>query len=181
MTIRETTIEGLIELIPNIFSDNRGWFMESYNKDQFDEHGLNFTFVQDNLSFSKSGILRGIHFQLEPFSQGKLVKVIRGKVLDVAVDLRPDSETFGKHEKVVLSGESQNMFFVPEGFGHGFLALEDSYLFYKCTRTYNKQYDTGIAYDDPELMIDWGIDNLILSDKDSNLQSFSDYKAQLGL
>ena len=180
MTIRETTIEGLIEIIPNIFSDDRGWFMESYNKDRFDELGLDLTFVQDNLSFSSACVLRGIHFQAEPFSQGKLVKVIRGKVLDVAVDLRPNSKTFGKYEKVILSGESQNMFYIPEGFGHGFLALEDSHLFYKCTRTYNKKYDTGIAYDDPELGIDWGIDNPTLSEKDANLQSFSDYKAVLG-
>ena len=101
--------------------------------------------------------------------------------LDVAVDLRPNSKTFGKYEKVILSGESQNMFYIPEGFGHGFLALEDSYLFYKCTRTYKKEFDSGIAYNDPEFGIDWGLENPTLSDKDASLQSFSDYKKDLAI
>lgn len=181
MVINETNIDGLIEIIPTILNDDRGWFLESYNKDKFDVLNLNLSFVQDNLSFSKAGVLRGLHFQSSPFEQGKLVKVIKGKVLDVALDLRPDSPSFGKHDKVILTAEQQNMFFIPEGFAHGFVALEDSYLFYKCTKTYSGKYDTGIAYNDPELAIDWGIDSPIISEKDKNLQSFQTYKSLLGL
>lgn len=181
MKVAETGIEGLIEIEPSIFEDGRGWFMESYNIETFRQAGLNYKFVQDNLSFSKAGVMRGIHFQNAPHRQGKLVKVVSGKVLDVAVDLRPESKTFGQHYKVVLSGEKQNMFYIPEGFGHAFLALEDSYLFYKCTRVYHREADTGIAFNDPDLGIDWGEDNLIISDKDKNLQSFKAYKSGIGL
>ncbi len=181
MEINETGIEGLIEIIPAMLRDDRGWFMESYNKDKFDELGLKLNFVQDNLSFSNAGVLRGIHFQNSPYEQGKLVKVIQGEVLDVAVDLRPNSPTFGQHEKVLLSAEKQNMFFIPEGFGHGFLALKDSYLFYKCTRTYHRDYDTGIAFNDPEIGIDWEHESAITSEKDKNLKSFNAYKSSLGL
>ncbi len=181
MTIQETGIEGLIEIIPTIFHDDRGWFMESYNEDTFNRHNLNFLFVQDNLSFSKAGVIRGLHFQRKPFEQGKLVKVIQGKVLDVAVDIRPESPTFGQHYKVILTAEMQNMLFIPEGFAHGFLALSDAYLFYKCTKTYSREYDTGIAFDDPELAIDWGTESYIISEKDEKLQSFHSYKISLGL
>lgn len=181
MTIRETGIEGLIEISPNILTDERGWFLESYNKDKFDVLNLHLNFVQDNLSFSQAGVLRGLHFQLDPHAQGKLVKVIQGVVLDVAVDLRPDSTTFGQHHKLLLTGEKQNMFFIPEGFAHGFLAIEDSYLFYKCTKTYHHKSDTGIAYDDPELAIDWDTKSAIISEKDKNLQSFHAYKSLMGL
>lgn len=181
MKIKETGIAGLIEINPSIFHDNRGWFIESYNKETFSKHGLNMNFVQDNLSFSKAGVLRGLHFQRDPFSQGKLVKVIEGEVLDVAVDIRPESPTFGTHYTVLLSGEQQNLFYLPEGFAHGFLALKDSYLFYKCTKNYQKEADTGIAFDDPELNINWNYPNPIISKKDQNLPSFSTYKASLGL
>ena len=181
MKINETGIEGLIEIIPNLLRDDRGWFMESYNKDRFDEFGLRINFVQDNLSYSRAGVLRGIHFQTYPYEQGKLVKVIQGEVLDVAVDLRPNSPTFGKYEKVILSAEKQNMFYIPEGFGHGFLALKDSYLFYKCTKTYHRDYDAGIAYNDEEIGIDWEHDSVLTSEKDKNLQSFKAYKLSLGL
>lgn len=181
MTIKETGIKGLIEIIPSIFHDERGWFTESYNSDSFAKNELDMRFVQDNLSFSKAGVLRGLHFQNDPYAQGKLVKVIQGQVLDVAVDIRPDSPTFGQHFKVILSGEQQNLFYLPEGFAHGFLALKDSYLFYKCTKTYNKETDTGIAFDDPELNIDWDYPNPIISEKDQNLQSFQSYKTALGL
>lgn len=181
MEIKETGIAGLIEIVPNILSDHRGWFVESYNKDSFSAHGFDIDFVQDNLSFSHKGVLRGLHFQTEPFEQGKLVKVIQGSVLDVAVDIRPGSSTFGKHYKVLLTAEKQNMLFMPEGFAHGFVALKDSYLFYKCTKTYYRPKDTGIAYNDPELNIDWEIDSPIISEKDQNLQPFQSYKAALGL
>lgn len=181
MKIRKTTIDGLLEIFPQKLSDNRGWFLESYNKDKFSEADLHFDFVQDNLSFSKAGVLRGIHFQRSPFEQGKLVKVISGEVLDVAVDLRPESPTFGRYEKVLLSAEMQNMFFIPAGFGHAFLAKTDAHLFYKCTKTYNSEYDTGIAYDDPDLAIEWTINSPIISEKDKNLISFQAYKTSLGL
>jgi len=181
MDIKKTGIEGLIEITPAIFHDERGWFTESHNSDSFNKHGLNMNFVQDNLSFSKAGVLRGLHFQNDLFAQGKLVKVIQGKVLDVAVDLRPESSTFSQHYKVILSGDQQNLFYLPEGFAHGFLALQDSYLFYKCTKTYHKEADTGIAFDDPDLNINWDYPDPIISEKDQNLQSFRSYKAALGL
>jgi dTDP-4-dehydrorhamnose 3,5-epimerase len=181
MEIRKTTIDGLLEIFPTIIQDNRGWFLESYNKEKFRNLNLNFEFVQDNLSYSKAGVLRGIHFQKSPFEQGKLVKVIKGEVLDVAVDLRPKSPTFGSYEKVILTAEKQNMFFIPEGFGHGFYAIEDTFLFYKCTKTYHAQYDDGIAFDDPDLDIDWNVDAPVISDKDKNLQSFETYKSSLRL
>ena len=181
MEIREKEIEGLIEINPDVFHDDRGWFLESYNKDKFLEKGLNVNFVQDNLSFSKAGVIRGLHFQKNPFGQGKLVKVIKGEVLDVALDLRTKSKTFGQYAKVLLTAEKQNMFYLPEGFAHGFVAKVDSYLFYKCTRTYQKEYDTGIAFNDPDLGIDWEVNNSITSEKDKNLQSFAAYKSALGL
>ncbi|MCL4170345.1 UNVERIFIED_CONTAM: hypothetical protein GTU68_006135 [Idotea baltica] len=181
MEIKQTGITGLVEIIPRVLSDNRGWFVESYNKDVLTSLGHNYNFVQDNLSFSHARVLRGLHFQNSPFEQGKLVKVIQGKVLDVAVDLRPDSPTFGQHYKVLLTAEKQNMLFIPEGFAHGFAAIMDSYLFYKCTKTYNQPYDSGIAFDDSELNIDWEIESPMISEKDQNLQSFQLYKSALGL
>jgi dTDP-4-dehydrorhamnose 3,5-epimerase len=181
MKIKETGIEGLIEIIPTVLQDDRGWFLESYNKSTFESLGLNFQFVQDNLSFSKAGVMRGLHFQKSPFDQGKLVKVVRGAVLDVALDIRPDSPTFGQHYKVVLTEENQNMLYMPEGCAHGFFAIKDSYLFYKCTKSYHKESDTGIAFDDPELKIDWDISSPIISEKDKNLQSFQTYKSSIGL
>ena len=181
MEIKETGIAGLIEIFPSVYHDHRGWFTESHNEFTFKASGLDLSFVQDNLSFSKKNVLRGLHFQKPPFAQGKLIKVIAGRVLDVAVDIRPDSQTFGKHYAVELSEERQNMFYLPEGFAHGFLALEDSYLFYKCTRAYHKEYDAGIHYQDIELSINWGISSPILSDKDKNLPSFIDYKESLRL
>ena len=181
MQIIQTGFEGLIEIIPAIYRDHRGWFTESFKSDTYRHYNLDYTFVQDNLSFSSKGVLRGLHFQKQPYEQGKLIKVISGKVLDVALDLRPDSMTFGKHYKVILNGDQQNLFYLPEGFAHGFVALEDSYLFYKCTQLYHKESDSGIAYNDPELNIDWGFDNPILSEKDKNLPSFAAFRSSIGL
>ncbi|NJN25185.1 MAG: dTDP-4-dehydrorhamnose 3,5-epimerase [Cyclobacteriaceae bacterium] len=181
MILKETEIAGLIELHPTLLNDDRGWFMESYNKATFAKLNLHMDFVQDNLSFSKAGVMRGLHFQNKPYEQGKLVKVIAGEVLDVAVDLRPDSTTFGRHYKVVLTAGQQNMFYIPEGFAHGFVALSDAYLFYKCTRNYHHPADSGIRFDDPDFNIDWGVANPIISEKDKNLQSFKAYKSALGL
>ncbi len=176
MEVKETGIKGLIEVFPKIFKDDRGWFMESYKKSSFHEIGITVEFVQDNMSYSKKGIVRGLHFQKPPYAQGKLVKVISGKVLDVAVDIRPGSETFGQHFSVILDAERQNMLYIPEGFAHGFASLEDTVFFYKCTNLYHHESDSGIVWNDPELNIDWGIQNPEISLKDTKLQSFQLYK-----
>ncbi|CAH0994696.1 dTDP-4-dehydrorhamnose 3,5-epimerase [Emticicia aquatica] len=172
MEFKPTSIEGLIEIYPRVFSDARGFFFESYRKEVFANNGIPFEFVQDNQSFSTAGVLRGIHYQNEPFAQGKLVRVITGKVIDVAVDLRPDSPTFGQHHKFVLDANLQNMVYIPAGFGHGFAALEDSIFSYKCTNNYNKAAEGGIIWNDEELKIDWGIENPNVSEKDLELPTF---------
>lgn len=170
MQVQRTPIEGLIELIPRIFEDERGYFFESYNKPLFASLGLPMDFVQDNQSFSVKGVLRGLHMQNEPFAQGKLVRVISGQVLDVAVDLRPDSPTFGQYQTFLLDARLANMAYIPEGFAHGFVALEDSIFSYKCTNVYNKTAESGIRWDDPDLNIDWGVKNPIVSEKDQELK-----------
>lgn len=170
MQVRRTPIEGLIELIPRIFEDERGYFFESYNKPLFASLGLTMDFVQDNQSFSVKGVLRGLHMQNEPFAQGKLVRVLSGQVLDVAVDLRSDSPTFGQYQTFLLDARLANMAYIPEGFAHGFVALEDSIFSYKCTNVYNKAAESGIRWDDPDLNIDWGIENPIVSEKDQELK-----------
>lgn len=170
MQVRQTAIEGLIELIPRIFEDERGYFFESYNKPLFTSLGLPVEFVQDNQSFSVKGVLRGLHMQNEPFAQGKLVRVISGQVLDVAVDLRPGSPTFGQHETFLLDAKLANMAYIPEGFAHGFVALEDSIFSYKCTNVYHKASESGIIWNDPDLNIDWGVSNPIVSEKDQELK-----------
>lgn len=174
MQVRETAIEGLIELIPRVFEDERGYFFESYNKPLFASLGLPMDFVQDNQSFSVRGVLRGLHMQMEPYAQGKLVRVITGQVLDVAVDLRPDSPTFGQYETFLLDARLANMAYIPEGFAHGFVALEDSIFSYKCTNVYNKASESGIRWDDPDLNINWGIGNPIVSEKDQELKLLRD-------
>jgi dTDP-4-dehydrorhamnose 3,5-epimerase len=166
MQIRETSIAGLVEIFPRVFEDDRGFFFESYNEELFKKLGLPTNFVQDNQSFSIKGVVRGLHFQNAPFAQGKLVRVISGRVLDVAVDIRPDSPTFGKHEVFELRSDTNNTAYVPEGFAHGFVALEDSVFSYKCTNVYNKGAESGILWNDPDLGIDWGIENPIVSEKD---------------
>lgn len=170
MHVRQTAIEGLIELTPRVFEDERGHFFESYNKPLFASLGLSMDFVQDNQSFSVKGVLRGLHMQNEPHAQGKLVRVITGQVLDVAVDLRPDSPTFGQHETFLLDAKIGNMAYIPEGFAHGFVALEDSIFSYKCTDVYNKGAESGIIWNDPDLNINWGITDPIVSEKDQELK-----------
>lgn len=172
MEVKETFIEGLLEIYPRIFKDERGFFLETYNKTAFEKAGIKTPFVQDNQSFSVKGVLRGLHFQKEPFAQAKLVSVISGKVLDVAVDLRKNSPTFGKHFSVVLDAEKRNMLLVPEGFAHGFVALEDSVFSYKCSNIYNKESEGGIIWNDKDLNIDWGYANPLVSDKDQVLPAF---------
>lgn len=169
MQVIHKAIDGLIELIPRVFDDERGHFFESYNKPLFASLGLPMEFVQDNQSFSTKGVLRGLHFQHPPFAQGKLVRVITGQVLDVAVDIRPESPTFGQYETFLLDAKLANMAWIPEGFAHGFVALQDTIFSYKCTNVYNKASEGGIRWDDPDLNIDWGMTNPNVSEKDQVL------------
>lgn len=165
----ETSIEGVYIIEPTVFGDERGYFMETYQKEVFSNGGISAEFVQDNQSKSKKGVLRGLHFQYTQ-PQGKLVRVIKGEVFDVAVDLRSDSDTYGKWVGVVLSSENKKQFYIPEGFAHGFLVLSDEAEFtYKCTDYYNADDEGGIKWDDADIGIDWplgDVDEIILSDKD---------------
>jgi dTDP-4-dehydrorhamnose 3,5-epimerase len=181
MQIIPTAIAGLVEVQPRAFVDERGYFFELFNDKVFEEQDLPTQFPQDNQSFSKKGVIRGLHLQLPPYEQGKLVKVMTGKVLDVVVDLRPGSATFGQHEKVLLSSEKNNLLWVPEGFAHGFVALEDSIFYYKCTNNYNKQAESGIRWNDPDLNIDWGIEEPLVSEKDQELPSFKEFVSKWSL
>src|SRR5688572_14415229 len=169
MQIKTTSFEGLIEIFPDVFVDDRGWFYEFYNEETFKKNNLHYSFVQENQSFSKKGVVRGLHFQQPPHAQAKLVTVLTGKVLDVVVDLRPTSQTFKQTYYCLLESSKRNMLLIPEGFAHGFAALEDSIFFYKCSKVYNKQSEAGIRWDDAELKIDWMVENPIISGKDSEL------------
>lgn len=167
MEIEKTAIEGVFVVKPNVFSDNRGYFFESYNKVEFERLGIRTDFVQDNESCSSKGVVRGLHFQAPPFAQAKLIRVIKGSVIDFAVDIRKGSPTYGKHVSVKLDDKQKNMFFIPEGFAHGFVTLEDDTVFsYKCTAVYNKESEGGILWSDPILNLDWQIKEPILSNKD---------------
>lgn len=168
MQIIYTPIEGLVILEPRIFHDTRGYFYESYNQQKMSELGIDTIFVQDNQSYSQKGVIRGLHFQKPPFAQAKLVRVIKGKVLDVAVDIRKGSPTYGQHYSVLLTGDNHRQFFIPEGFAHGFVALEDNSIFtYKCSQFYHKEAEMSIRYNDPILNIDWGLDEApIMTEKD---------------
>lgn len=168
MNIVETALPGVLIIEPRVFGDSRGFFMETWNHQAFTDAGLEFTFVQDNHSCSQKGVLRGLHFQ-NPGSQGKLVRVTRGAVFDVAVDLRASSPSFGQWVGVKLSAENKRMLWVPEGFAHGFLTLEDNTDFlYKCTNAYSPQSEYTLAWDDPAVGIEWPIVGLepVISDKD---------------
>lgn len=178
MQFEKTEIEGLLIIKPKVFEDERGHFFESYNKDSFKVNGLNIEFVQDNQSLSQKNVLRGLHFQCPPYAQGKLIRVIKGKVLDVAVDIRKNSSTYGKHVAIELSERNKKMFYIPPGFAHGFLTLDDNTIFsYKCTNVYNKESEDALFWNDSELGIDWGIKTPILSDKDKAAQSFISFKS----
>lgn len=175
MEIIKTRINELILIQPSVFPDSRGYFFESYKKEEFRKLGIDADFVQDNESMSQKNVLRGLHFQKPPFAQGKLVRVVTGSVLDVAVDLRKDSGTYGKWESAVLSAENKLMMWIPEGFAHGFLGLEDNTIFqYKCTNYYNRGSESGIIWNDPDLEIDWGIENPLVSEKDLRGKPFKD-------
>ena len=177
----ETGLKGLIEIIPNSFEDSRGIFCETFNAKEFEEHGIPTNFVQDNQSISRKGVLRGLHFQKSPFSQGKLVRVVKGSVLDVAVDIRKNSSTYGSWHSVFLSEKNKKMLWIPEGFAHGFLVLENNTIFnYKCTNYYNRDSESGIRWNDHSLKIDWQLENLetevnipIVNERDSNFPLFN--------
>jgi dTDP-4-dehydrorhamnose 3,5-epimerase len=169
MHVKTTSFEGLIEIFPDVFEDERGWFYEFYKDETFKKHHINYSFIQENQSFSKKGVIRGLHFQLPPYAQAKLVTALTGKVLDVVVDLRPNSRTFRQTYYCLLESKKRNMLMVPEGFAHGFAALEDSIFFYKCSNVYNKQSEAGIRWNDPELNIKWEVESPIVSAKDSDL------------
>ena len=175
MKFNKTAISGVYILEPSVFGDDRGYFLESFNLPQFEENIGSIKFVQDNESKSSKGVLRGLHFQKPPFQQAKLVRCIEGRVMDVAVDIRRDSPTYGKHVAVELSGENKRQLFIPRGFAHGFAVLSETAVFvYKVDNTYAPEYDLGIRYDDKDLNIDWGIraDEIQLSEKDKKLLSF---------
>lgn len=175
MEIKQTGMEGLLEIIPPVYHDSRGWFFEFYRDDVFAKHGITTeTFVQENMSFSKKGVVRGLHMQLEPHSQAKLVTVVQGSVLDVVVDLRAGSGTFGEVYYCLLESGKRNMLMVPRGFAHGFAALEDSIFFYKCSNRYHKASETGVLWKDPQLNIRWQVENPIISEKDQQLPTLDE-------
>lgn len=170
-------LEGLIIVEPDIFEDNRGYFFEAYNQQLFQQNGITRQFVQDNQSKSSHGVIRGLHYQLNPFAQSKLIRVLEGEILDVAVDIRKNSPTYGQHYSINLSSDNKKQLFLPAGFAHGFSVLSaTAIVLYKCDAFYNKQSEAGIRYDDNELGIDWGIENgkEIISDKDLKLPSFKE-------
>ncbi|MDL2311754.1 dTDP-4-dehydrorhamnose 3,5-epimerase [Bacteroidales bacterium OttesenSCG-928-B11] len=177
MEICKTHIDGLLVIKPDIYSDERGYFYESYNENRYREMGIDVAFVQDNQSCSKKGVVRGLHFQRPPYAQDKLVRVLQGSVIDVAVDLRKNSPTYGEHHAVLLSGENHLQFFIPKGFAHGFVALEDDTVFaYKCSAFYHKDSEGTIRFDDPDLNIDWKTGHPIVNEKDLHSENFRTFK-----
>jgi dTDP-4-dehydrorhamnose 3,5-epimerase len=179
MVVNETKLKGCFIIQPQIFRDKRGYFIESFNQKTFNQTtGINVNFVQDNESQSSKGVLRGLHFQIGEHAQAKLIRVVKGRVLDVAVDMRADSETFGEHFSLELSGDNKTQLFVPRGFAHGFVVLEDDTIFsYKCDNFYNKEAESGIIYNDTDLKIDWKLNQreLIISDKDLVLPTLKEF------
>jgi len=179
MEVIATPIKDLYIIQPKVFEDPRGYFFESYNKNVFEKAGISTEFVQDNQSLSQKDVLRGLHFQNPPYAQGKLVRIIKGAVLDVAVDIRKNSETYGQHFDIVLNEKNKTMLWIPPGFAHGFLTLENDTIFsYKCTNFFNKPSEDCIIWNDADLSIQWGVDKPILSDKDKEGKTFRDFKTQ---
>jgi dTDP-4-dehydrorhamnose 3,5-epimerase len=177
MTIQSTPFKDLLIIQPAVFHDDRGYFFEPFNEARFRiETGLNITFVQDNESMSNAGVLRGMHFQVPPKAQAKLIRVTQGSVLDVVVDLRITQPTFMQHYTHVLSGENKTQLFIPEGFAHGFAVLEDHTIFsYKCSNYYSKEHDRSLAFNDPRIGINWSLEHPIVSEKDLNAPPFSSF------
>jgi len=180
MNFTKTEIPEVIIIEPKVFGDNRGYFLESYNQKEFESNIGTVNFIQDNESKSVKGVLRGLHFQSPPFAQAKLVRCIEGKVLDVAVDIKEGSPTYGKHVAVELSSDNKRQLFVPRGFAHGFVVLSDEAIFsYKVDNYYSPNHDSGIKWDDSDLNINWNIDvsDVNLSEKDKDLIAFKDFKS----
>lgn len=176
MEIIETKLKGVVVIKPKVFEDARGYFFESYSKAVFAQAGLTMEFVQDNQSLSQKGVLRGLHFQNNPFAQGKLVRVITGAVFDVAVDIRKNSPTYGQWFGAELNEKNKTMMYIPEGFAHGFATLQDNTIFsYKCTNVYNKASEDCILWNDTDLGIDWNMKNPLLSEKDLQGKKFKDF------
>jgi dTDP-4-dehydrorhamnose 3,5-epimerase len=181
MNIEHTFIKDLVIINPTVFEDSRGYFFEAYNQSKFEQNGVSYQFIQDNQSFSKRGVIRGLHLQDKPFAQAKLVRVLEGEILDVAVDLRKDSPTYGQHFSVVLSAANKKQLMIPHGFAHGFSVLsETASVLYKVDQAYHKESERGIRYDDPVLGIDWKVnpDEIIVSDKDVVLPDFANCNSQ---
>jgi dTDP-4-dehydrorhamnose 3,5-epimerase len=179
MEIIKTGIPDLLIIQPRVFEDERGYFFESYSKKAFEENGIKAEFVQDNQSLSHTGVLRGLHFQNPPHAQGKLVRAIKGAILDVAVDIRKNSPTYGKHLSIELNESNKTMLWIPEGFAHGFLTLADHTIFsYKCTNLYNKASEGSISWNDPDLDIDWKVKDPILSEKDKLPSPFRSFESR---
>ncbi len=175
MTVKTTPLEGLLIIEPKVFRDKRGYFFESYNKRLYEQNGITDDFVQDNQSFSSYGVVRGLHYQLNPFAQSKLVRVLHGRIFDVAVDLRKGSPTFGKWFGVELSSDNFLQLYIPRGFAHGFSVLSEiAVVFYKCDNYYAPDYEEGILYNDPALAIDWKLpaDKITVSEKDMRNKAF---------
>lgn len=178
MQFEKTDFEGLLVIKPKVFEDERGHFFESFNKDEFIKNGLAVEFLQDNQSLSQKNVLRGLHFQIPPYSQAKLIRVIKGSVSDIAVDIRKTSKTYGEYFKLVLSEQNKTMIYLPVGFAHGFLTLEDNTIFsYKCTNFYHKDSEFSLRWNDKDFNINWGIDYPILSDKDQQAQNFNQFNS----
>ncbi|MEI6488827.1 MAG: dTDP-4-dehydrorhamnose 3,5-epimerase [Bacteroidota bacterium] len=176
MELISTAIKDLFIVQPKVFEDARGYFFESYNENLFKLKGINENFVQDNQSLSQTGVLRGMHFQAPPFAQGKLVRVIKGAVLDVALDIRKNSPTYGEHFDIVLDERNKTMLWIPVGFAHGFLTIEPDTIFsYKCTNVYNKASEECILWNDPDININWDVKNPSLSEKDTQGKLFKDF------
>ena len=175
--IKQTSLPGVLEIFPRVFPDSRGYFFESFRQDWLEKMGVQESWVQDNQSFSQKGTVRGIHFQRGAHTQAKLVRVIAGKVLDVAVDLRKGSPTFGQVYSTILDTEKNNLLYIPAGFGHGFSVLEDAVFVYKCSNYYHKDSEGGVLWSDPALGIDWQVAEPIVSEKDQILPTLEEFVA----
>ncbi len=173
--IKQTSLPGVLEIFPRVFPDSRGYFFESFRQDWLAKMGVQESWVQDNQSFSQKGTVRGLHFQRGAHAQAKLVRVIAGKVLDVAVDLRKGSPTFGQAYSTILDTEKNNLLYIPAGFGHGFSVLEDAVFVYKCSKYYHKDSEGGVLWSDPALGIDWQVAEPIVSEKDQNLPTLAEF------
>ena len=173
--IKQTSLPGVLEIFPRVFPDSRGYFFESFRQDWLDKMGVQESWVQDNQSFSQKGTVRGLHFQRGAHAQAKLVRVIAGKVLDLAVDLRKDSPTFGQAYSTILDTEKNNLLYIPAGFGHGFSVLDDAVFVYKCSTYYHKESEGGVLWSDPALDIDWQVAEPIVSEKDQILPPLAEF------